>query len=235
VCGVSILVAGTGEAWGRGPWVFAGCVAGSQPWRTRLVISIVEIDLQKIFCWWVKSMAVFVAAIMLAISVVVVIGGVVSEGGRVTPRDSRRPPRTGVTLILFSLAVIGSLMAAGLGGRPSTPRASALGPAPSLSESQSAIGAVPVYPGPSNGAPLPRLNLPITYDYGPGPRHPVPPPASAPPPAMGANWNPGRSGPAPSTIPVSPPPVPLPSCVSSLEPAAPGVGSVRVIAPCLGG
>jgi hypothetical protein len=177
-------------------------------------------------------MAVFVAAIMLSISVAVVIRGVVSEGGRVAFRDSRQPPRTGVPLILFSLAMVGALMGAGLGGRPSTPRPSALGPAPSPSEFESAIGAVPVYPGPSNGAPLPRLNLPITYDYGPGPRHPVPPAGSAPP-ALGANLAPQPSGLAPSTTPV-PPPVPLPSCVSSLEPVAPGVGSVRVIASCLG-
>jgi hypothetical protein len=181
-------------------------------------------------------MAVFAAAIMFAISVTVVLGGVVSERGRVAVTDSRRPPRTGVTLALFSLAVVGALMGAGLGGRPSTPQPSAVGPAPS--SFQSAVGAVPVYPGPSNGAPLPRLNLPITYDYGPGPRHPVPPPGSAPPSALGANSGvnsaPEGSGLAPSTTPLPPPPVPLPSCLASAEPGAPGAGGVRVIAPCLG-
>jgi hypothetical protein len=177
-------------------------------------------------------MAVFAAAIMCAISVAVVIGGVVSESGRVAVRDSRRPPRTSVTLILFSLAVVGALVGTGLGSPQSTPRPSALGPAPS--SFQSAVGAAPVYPGPSNDAPLPRLNLPMTYDYGPGPRHPVPPPGSAPPSALGANSAPEQPGLAPSTTPVPPPPVPLPSCVSSLDSGAPGAGGVRVIAPCLG-
>jgi hypothetical protein len=179
-------------------------------------------------------MAVFAAAIMFAMSVTVVIGGVVSEGRRVAASDSRRPPRTGVALILFSLAVVGALLGAGPGSRPSTPRPSALGPAPSSSESESALGAVPVYPDPSNGAPLPRLNLPITYDYGPGPRHPVPPPGSAPPSALGADWAPEPPESAHSRIPVPLPPVPMPSCASALEHAAPDAGTVRVIAPCLG-
>jgi hypothetical protein len=178
-------------------------------------------------------MAVLAAAIMFTISAVVVIGGHVGDVGQVAVRDSRRPPRTSVVLMLFSLVVVGALMGGGLASRPSAPRASPFEPAPSTS--QAALESAPVYPGPSNHAPLPRLNLPITYDYGPGPRRPVPSPGSAPP-AVGADGPTGTEAPAPagSTPHVPQPPVSLPSCVSTLEHAGGGAGGALVTGPCFG-
>src|SRR5437588_9700628 len=145
---------------------------------------------------------------MLAICGVAVVKRVVGGHGRVASGASRRPPSAGVIPLLFSLAITGALMGDGLGRPPSTPRISTFGPAPS--SSQAALGRTPIYPGPSNDAPLPRLNLPITYDYGPGPRHPVPSVPSAPPPALGGNAAPTRPAPVGPTTPA--PPVPLPSC-----------------------
>jgi len=172
-------------------------------------------------------MAVLAAAIMFTIAVAGVLGGVVSERGRVAVKEPRRPPRTSVTLILFSVLMVGAVIGDGLERAPSTPP-SMSGAAPSTS--QSAVGAVPVYPGPSNDAPLPRLNLPITYNYGPGPRHPVPSPGSAPP-AFGANGAPARPAPSPSTGQAPLPTVPLPSCTSAPKPTAGGTNGPPVTAP----
>ena len=107
--------------------------------------------------------------------------------------DSWRPRGVSVLPIAFALAVTGALLSTGLRGesdqsRPVTPTASP--PASSLADGPPA--SVPVYPGPPTDAPLPRLDLPITFDYGPGPRYPVPGPGpSSPPPASPA------SGPSP--------------------------------------
>jgi hypothetical protein len=183
-------------------------------------------------------MAVLAAATMFVISAVVVTGGVIDgvmgERGGVAVRHSRRPPRTSVIPILFSLAVLGALMSDGLGGPPSTPRSSAFDSAPSLS--QAALGTAPVYSGPSNDARLPRLNLPITYDYGPGPRHPVSSAGSTSSPVFGADGVPPRPAPAPSADqpPPSSPATP-PSCFTISEPAAPGARVTIVTGPCPGG
>jgi hypothetical protein len=171
-------------------------------------------------------MAVLIAAVMLAIAVPAVLGGFVAERGRGAVTRSGRPPVVSVMPILFSVVMSGALVGGALGRDASRPPPQSEA-APELS--QAALGSAPVYPGPSNGAPLPRLNLPITYNYGPGPRHPVPPSAPAPSPALGAGAVPDQSGPVPSTVPF-PVPAPVSGCAS-------GVGSASrgpiAIGPCL--
>jgi hypothetical protein len=78
------------------------------------------------------------------------------------------------------------------------------------------------------------LNLPITYDYGPGPRRPVPSPGSEPP-AVGADGPTGTEAPAPAgSMPQVPqPPVSLAFCVSTVELAGAGAGGALVTGPCL--
>jgi hypothetical protein len=95
-----------------------------------------------------------------------------------------RPRGVSVVPIAFAVAVTGALMNAGFRGElgqphPVTPSASP--PASSVADAPPA--SVPVYPGPPTDAPLPKLDLPITFDYGHGPRYPVPGPRTTIAPA----------------------------------------------------
>ncbi len=114
------------------------------------------------------------AAMILAISVGALLRGLVVARGRGAVARSRRCPPVSVIPVLFSVVMVGALTLGGLGRATSAPPRQSQ---PALQLPQAALDAAPVYPGPSNEAPLPRLNLPITYNYGPGPRHPVPSPA----------------------------------------------------------
>jgi hypothetical protein len=182
---------------------------------------------------WEVRMAVLAAAFMLVITVSGVFGRLVYTGGRGTGRAARQPPVVSVMPVVFSLVMIGSVVGAGLTKTTSPPAPTSVGQTPSVY--QSGLGGDPVYPGPSNDAPLPRLNLPTIYNYGSGPRHPVPDPSSSVRPLLGVNRVPehssARSGtelPAPAV-----PPVPPPACPSSstLPPTPPGP---IAIGPCLG-
>jgi hypothetical protein len=167
---------------------------------------------------------------MFTIAGVAAFGGLVGRSGELAehPREPRRPPAVSVIPALFSLVMAGSLIAGNLGKTAKTPSASSAGEASWVS--QSALRAVPVYPGPSNGAPLPRLNLPITYDYGPGPRHPVPPSSWVPPTQVGADGG-TQGAPRDPSITQPGPSAPVPSCASAITgPATPG--SPIVIGPC---
>ena len=90
---------------------------------------------------------------------------------------STRPSGVGLMPTLVAVATIGALMVPGLTDTSATAPAPAAAPAPAPAPapSPSSRQLAPVYPGPSNDGALPPLNLPITFDYGPGPRHPVPP------------------------------------------------------------
>ena len=166
---------------------------------------------------------------MLTIALFTIVGGFLGERRRSVMSASEPPPRTSAILVLFSVAMVASMIGEGTGRSASTPVASPPGPTPFSSES--ALGAAPVYPGPSNGAPLPRLNLPITYYYGPGPRHPVPPPSPAPPPAVGAAPAPVQPSPTPSATGLPVPPPPLPACASGVSAPSTSAGPI-VIGPC---
>jgi hypothetical protein len=178
-------------------------------------------------------MAVLATALIVVVALVGVFGGVVGEARRAAVRAPRRPRAVSVIPVVFSLGIISSSVGAGL-AKTTSPRApTSVGETPSVS--QSGLGAVPVYPGPSNEAPLPRFNLPTIYNYGPGPRHPVPYPPASPRPLLGVSGVPepsstpsGRELPASAGRPVSPP-----SCPSSLTlpPISPGP---TAIGPCPG-
>lgn len=179
-------------------------------------------------------MAVFAAAIMFAITAVTLIGGIQShfggEGHRGAVRE-RRPPKG--TSVIPVLVVVGAVIGVGMARVVRTP------PSPAAEQQastyQAVLGGAPVYRGPSNGAPLPRLNLPITYDYGPGPRHPTPLPTDVPSSPLatgGTNQSPSTS-PSANQPPVSP--IPLPSCssLSGGPPGSSGSGGRIVIGPCV--
>lgn len=86
----------------------------------------------------------------------------------------RRPRRVSVLPLAFAVAVTGALMNAGFRGALGQHRAPAPPPVSTVADPPPA--SAPVYPGPPSGAPLPKLDLPITFDYGPGPRYPTPGP-----------------------------------------------------------
>jgi hypothetical protein len=113
--------------------------------------------------------------------------------------DRRRPRRVSVVPLAFALAVTGALMNAGFNGALGEHRAPR--PPPGSSVADPPPASAPVFSGPPSGAPLPKLNLPITFDYGPGPRYPTPGPG--PPSLAQATPAVGRlplSGTPPGTI-----------------------------------
>jgi hypothetical protein len=88
--------------------------------------------------------------------------------------DGRRPRRVSVLPLVFALAVTGALMDAGFKGAFDQRRATTPPPVSPVADPSAA--SAPMYPGPPSGAPLPKLDLLIVFDYGPGPRHPTPGP-----------------------------------------------------------
>src|SRR5262249_52595375 len=116
-------------------------------------------------------MVVLAAIFLLTLAVVVTIlvAGVRSSG----IAWSTRPSGAGFMPTLVAVATIGALMVPGLMDTSATSRAPA--PAAVRAPPPRPRQLAPVYAGPSNDQALPPLNLPITFDYGPGPRHPVPP------------------------------------------------------------
>lgn len=175
-------------------------------------------------------MAVLAAAIMLVVAAVAVLGGL-TRLCRATPGPQRRPLAVSLAPVLFSIAMVGSMIGGGLGRAPTPPAflASPVGQTPP--GSQTALGDAPVYPGASNGAPLPRLNLPITFDYGSG-RQPVPTPSYSPP----LQPEPDRTTTLPSGDPsvakLAVPTVPCPS-YSLRSPGPSGLGVPIEIGPCI--
>jgi hypothetical protein len=128
-------------------------------------------------------MVVLTAALLLTTATVarVVVAGARARG----VEWSTRPSGVGFMPTLVAVGTIISLMIPGLMDT------SASAPAPAPAPSPTARRMAPVYPGPPNDDALPPLNLPITFDYGPGPRHPVPSPASA---GAGTAWSPREGG-----------------------------------------
>jgi hypothetical protein len=175
-------------------------------------------------------MAVLAAAIMLVIAAVAVLGGL-TRWHRATAGPQRRPLAVSLTPVLFSIARVGSVIGGGLGKAPTPPASSASSVGQMSSGSQTVVGTAPVYPGPSNGAPLPRLNLPITFDYGSGPQ-PVPTPSYSPPlqPEPDRTTTPPPGDPSVTKLAV--PTVPCPS-YSPRSPGASGFGGPMVIGPCI--
>jgi hypothetical protein len=92
--------------------------------------------------------------------------------------DRRRPRRVSVLPLAFAVAVTGAVMNAGFSGALGQHRITTPPPVSSVADPPPTSASV--YPGPPGGASLPKLNLPITFDYGPGPRHPTPGPPSLP-------------------------------------------------------
>lgn len=122
-------------------------------------------------------MAVLVAAVLLwmAVAVIVLVLGAARIAPFSAPRGAMAVP------VLIAVVVTAGLMASDF---RSDGQLQASAPPPRVAP-VSSTPLAPVYPGPPTGMPLPKVNLPITYDYGRGPHYPVPSPSQPATPRAG--------------------------------------------------